>query len=84
MEKESYEKLLEVRATNKDNLTAFDRVHKLWDDHEKLLSLSKEAESLLSEIVSRHIGDLLPRENFWRECGAVAEQLRTIIVTTDK
>jgi hypothetical protein len=78
MKQESYEKLQEIKAAGAPD-TMFDRVHKLWAEHEALLDLAGDAEVLLSEIVSRHMGDLLPRENFWRECGAVAEKIRAAL-----
>jgi len=39
----------------------------------------REVEDLLSEVVRRHMDDLLPRENFWRECGATAETIRALL-----
>lgn len=52
-----------------------------------LREVAKEAEKLLNEIVSRHMSAQLPRENFWRECGAVRERLTAALdnaLTTDR
>lgn len=46
---------------------------------QELREAAKDAEELLKEIVTRKMLDQLPRENFWRECGAVSERLHAAL-----
>ena len=66
--------------------------HKL-DKHtsqDALREAAKEAEELLREVVFRKMSSQLPRENFWRECGATREKLsaaldnREVTAETDR
>jgi len=50
---------------------------------QELREAAKEAEELLKEIVTRKMLDQLPRENFWRECGAVREKLTAALDNID-
>ena len=45
----------------------------------QLREAAKDAKELLAEIVTRKMLNKLPRENFWRECGAVRERLQAAL-----